>query len=168
MTLTSLSTKSLNTLVNILGFQLSWLACVVGGSVWGSITVAVFLLWHQRCLLPGEWRLMSALTGVGVLMDTLLYHQGVLGFPGHDGVLIPVWLMLLWLAFSATLLHSLQVMFVRPWLIGLMSAVAAPVSYYAGSQLGAVTFSEYGLWIIGLSWGVLMLCSALVFRYTGR
>ena len=168
MTLTSLSPKNLNTLANILGFQLSWLACVVGGSVWGLVTVAAFLLWHQRCLLPGEWRLMGALTGVGVLMDTLLYHLGVLQFPGYEGGLIPIWLMLLWLAFTATLLHSLQVMFVRPWLIGLVAAVSAPLSYYAGSRLGAVDLSEYGVWIIGLSWGLLMLCAALVYRYKAR
>ncbi len=168
MTLKSLSSESLLTLANIIGFQLSWLACVIGGSVWGAVTVALFLLWHLRCLLPGEWRLMTVLTGVGVLMDTLLYHLGVLQFPGYEGGLIPIWLMLLWLAFTATLLHSLQVMFVRPWLIGLVAAVSAPLSYYAGSRLGAVDLSEYGVWIIGLSWGLLMLCAALLYRYKAR
>lgn len=159
---------NLKIIVNVIGFQLSWLACVVGGALPGGMAVGAFLIWHVRCLHPGEGRLMLAVTLAGLLMDTLLYHLGIFQFPGHDGALIPAWLMLLWLAFTATLLHSLRVMFVRPWLIGLVSAVAAPLSYYAGSRLGAVDLSEYGVWIIGLSWGLLMLCAALLYRYKVR
>jgi len=144
------------TLINALGFQACWFSCVLGGSLWGLIAVLLFLSVHLRLAKQKEWWLIAAIVVIGSSADTVFYHLGWLGFPGHEGNIIPAWLFLLWVAFSATLLHSLSFFFQRPLWIAGVSALAAPVSYFAGSSLGALSVSGTGLVAIALFWAGLM------------
>ncbi len=153
-----------NNLLNLLGFQLCWFACVVGGDVWAAGAVGLFLLWHLRITDRQEWWLIAGLGFAGVALDTLWYQLGLMRFPDTVTVLIPLWLMLLWLAFAATLRHSLGYLFQRPMLLGVVSLIAAPFSYFAGSKLGAIELSSLTLVVIGISWGVLMVISSLLYR----
>ncbi|MEK9713337.1 MAG: DUF2878 domain-containing protein [Thalassolituus sp.] len=156
-------------LINALAFQACWFACVIGGNLWGAITVGLFFAWHQRVSSRFEWLLIVVIAGAGSALDTLWYQLGLIGFPDYELVVIPVWLFLLWLAFAATLLHSLDYLFSRPIFIALASAIAAPISYYAGHRLGALETDTQGLLTIALSWAVLMGVAALISqRLSGR
>lgn len=146
----------LNKVINAIAFQLCWFACVLGGSLWAIGAVAIFLAWHSQVIKPNEWRFIIAGTIAGFSVDSLWYALGLIQFPNYDLAVIPVWLMLLWLAFNCTLQHSLLTLFERPWLIALLSAIAAPFSYYAGSVMGAIELSSYGLLFVSLGWGALM------------
>jgi len=156
-------------ILNAVAFQACWFACVIGGSLWGAIAVGLFFAWHQRISSRFEWLFIIAIAGIGSALDTLWYQLGLIGFPAYELAVIPVWLFLLWLAFAATLLHSLNYLFSRPLFITLASAVAAPGSYYAGQRLGALETNTYGLMTISVSWAVLMGIAALISqRYSDR
>jgi len=152
-------------LINAAGFQVCWFACVLGGSLWALPAVILFMSWHQQIADRREWLLIATLTAAGTLADTLWYQIGILSFPDYDLPVIPAWLALLWLAFSATLLHSLYIFFSKAWLIAPLSAVAAPFSYYAGQRFGAIDISDGGLFIVAASWGTLMLLFSIAYHY---
>ena len=157
----------LNKIVNAVAFQLCWFACVLGGSLWAAGAVALFLMWHSQVIKIHEWRFIIAGTVAGFSIDSLWYSLGFIQFPNYNLAVIPAWLMLLWLAFNCTLQHSLLTFFQRPWLIALLSAIAAPFSYYAGSVMGAIALSPIGLIAVGLGWGILMGCLSWIFnKYT--
>lgn len=157
----------LNKIVNAVAFQLCWFACVLGGSLWAAGAVALFLMWHSQVVKIHEWRFIIAGTVAGFSIDSLWYSLGFIQFPNYNLAVIPAWLMLLWLAFNCTLQHSLLTFFQRPWLIALLSAIAAPFSYYAGSVMGAIELSPFGLIAVGLGWGILMGCLSWIFnKYT--
>lgn len=157
----------LNKIVNAVAFQLCWFACVLGGSLWAAGAVALFLMWHSQIVKTHEWRFIIAGTVAGFSIDSLWYSLGFIQFPNYNLAVIPAWLMLLWLAFNCTLQHSLLTFFQRPWLIALLSAIAAPFSYYAGSVMGAIELSPFGLIAVGLGWGILMGCLSWIFnKYT--
>jgi hypothetical protein len=157
----------LNKIVNAVAFQLCWFACVLGGSLWAAGAVALFLMWHSQIVKTHEWRFIIAGTVAGFSIDSLWYSLGFIQFPNYNLAVIPAWLMLLWLAFNCTLQHSLLTLFQRPWLIALLSAIAAPFSYYAGSVMGAIELSPFGLIAVGLGWGILMGGLSWIFnKYT--
>ena len=157
----------LNKIVNAVAFQLCWFACVLGGSLWAAGAVALFLMWHSQVVKIHEWWFIIAGTVAGFSIDSLWYSLGFIQFPNYNLAVIPAWLMLLWLAFNCTLQHSLLTFFQRPWLIALLSAIAAPFSYYAGSVMGAIELSPFGLIAVGLGWGILMGCLSWIFnKYT--
>ena len=95
--------------------------------------------------------------GVGVAADALLSTLGVYQFAG--GVLVPLWLCCLWLAFAAALGRSLAWLAARPALAALAGAVAFPLNYWAGQRLGAVEFGYAlvpTLALLALTWGLLL------------
>lgn len=151
-------------IANLVGFQCCWAACVVGGSVWASLMVPLFYMWHWHQRHTNELVLIAAIVLFGTLHDSLLQRLGLFAFPEHSSALIPVWLILLWSAFAATLLHSLSWLLKRPWLAALFGGLGAPWSYYAGSLLNSIELTQPALAVIALSWAVLLGTVSLVAR----
>ncbi|MDE1165057.1 MAG: DUF2878 domain-containing protein [Pseudomonas sp.] len=143
-------------LANALLFQAGWFACVIGGdSAWLLLALAVLALhvaWH------GEARLLIEAFGLGVLLDSALMWAGVYDFR-PSGMVIPLWLALLWPLFASTLRHCLAWTAEPAWLAAALGAVGGPLSYYAGSQWAGVAF-PYGLWPtmfgLGLLWAMIL------------
>lgn len=150
----------LRNLGNALLFQLGWFTAVLGGdSRWLLVVVAILAL-HLLCAphWREEARLLIRVLLLGTVVDTLLRQGGILAFK-EPAVLIPLWLMLLWLLLATTLRHCLA-WTARPWWrASLLGALAGPMAYYAGAQLAGVTF-PLGLWpamgLIGLLWAALL------------
>lgn len=77
---------------------------------------------------------------VGCSADYLLTHFGIFTF--EQSLLIPEWLILLWLHFAVTLNHGLG--WIATFSIpvrSLFGAVFGTLSYYAGAKMGAVVLS---------------------------
>lgn len=153
--------------LNFVGYQASWFACVIGENTWAIPVVAVFLLWHTQVARQGEWALIGLVALGGILLDNLWFNLGFTAypaslnsFPADAYPFIPLWLVLLWVAFSATLLHAMHYFFKRPLLISSIAAFAAPLSYFAGTKLDALTMTQTGYITLGLGWGVLMYLAA--------
>ncbi len=132
-------------LLNVLGFQVGWFACVLGaarGRPWlGPLVALPILLLHLRSAArPGREALLLAAAGLlGLVLDSALVLAGRLSFA--QGVLVaglaPDWMVTLWVLFATTLNVSLR------WLRGLLplaallGAVGGPLAYLAGVRLGA-------------------------------
>lgn len=149
---------NLQLLINAVGFQCCWAACVIGGNAWAIVIVPLFFMWHWTQLKPNEIKLIAIVTLFGVLYDSTLLKLGLFNFPEYTGFIIPLWLIFLWATFAATLLHSMAWLLTKPWLATLLGAIAAPWSYYAGSLLKSIELTSPVLIIIALVWGALLAC----------
>ena len=126
-------------LFNALAFQGGWFACVIGGTAWALAAAAIFLPIHLAlCGTPRrEAALMLICASLGVTLDLTWQNAGLLSFGGAAIGPLPVWLLMLWLLFAATLGQSLSWLQGRLRLAALLGAVFGPASYCAGLALGA-------------------------------
>ncbi|RAH36884.1 MULTISPECIES: DUF2878 domain-containing protein [unclassified Halomonas] len=154
-------------LANLAGFQLGWLACVLGGSLVGGIVaggvIAAHLRWQAR---PGEWRWLAGFAGLGLVIDGGLAMAGGFRFPPETFLIgplpawtgpLPLWLWLLWPLFATLLHHSLAWLWRHPWLAAAGGATSGPLSYYAGAELAGVTLAPWLLAAEALCWAMLCL-----------
>ncbi|RIK67446.1 MAG: DUF2878 domain-containing protein [Planctomycetota bacterium] len=153
--------------INIVAFHVFWFACVLGGA-WNrgwyapaalAAIVAVHLL-HARDK-NREFELLVACGAFGTAADTLLMYAGMIAFPAGSWVpwLCPFWMTALWIGFATLLNVSLAWLRGRFLLAAFLGFFAGPLSYYAGSRLGALSLSEgaaVSLAVIAVEWAVAM------------
>ena len=126
--------------INLAGFQLAWWSAILLTHY--SLPVLVILLgghllFHRHPLNEFFVLLLCGFTGFGV--DLLLTVSGVFTFA--PAVFPPLWLLLLWFCFSATLKQSLHFFYGR-WLVAsVCGGVSASLTYLAAAKLGAVTIT---------------------------
>jgi len=165
--------------LNYLFFQAGWFACVWGagqGMVWlGPVFVTIVMAFQAGILTKMSQRevvfILLAVV-VGLSLDTGMILAGVYT-PVRKLVpwpFAPVWIVALWVLFTASFRLSLQQLHGRPLLACLLGAVAAPLSYAAGGRMGAASMhpsflKSYGTF--GIVWGLAVpalfaLSSALV------
>lgn len=158
-------------LLNALGFNAGWLACVVGGNAWALLAAALLLPLHFHWASRDrrEWLLATAFALVGLCMDLGWQAAGLLQFTGAGPAGIPPWLAVLWLLFSVTLFHSLAWLQQRLLLAAMLGALSGPLSYIAGIRLGAASSQlsslEIALWMAP-AWALLL--PALLWVARGR
>ena len=123
------------------------------------------LLAVHLALRPGERRRVAstalAAVAYGFLTDSALASAGLADFAGSRHF-SPAWMVALWAAFGASLTASLAgVAGRRPFVAGLLAALAGPLSYRAGAGLGALAFpggtapalaAVAVQWAIGVPW----------------
>ena len=143
---------------NALWFQGLWFCAVLGRDWLLPLTVVLlalhlFLVGDKR----RELRRFACVGGLGIAVDAVLSGAGIYQFAG--GVLVPVWLVCLWLGFSAALSRSLVYFSDKLPLAAVAGGLVFPVNYWAGERLGAVEFSlrlPATLLIIALTWAVML------------
>jgi hypothetical protein len=158
-------------LLNFALFQLVWFAAVKGaasGAMWlGPAAVVGFLALHLALVPAGAERgrelgYVLAVGLVGSLADSILHVLGATAYPtSHEAwpfLVVPPWIVSLWLAFAMLPRFSLAWLAGRPALGFLLGALGGPLSYLAGTRLGAVGVGESAL----LTWGALAVEYALV------
>ncbi len=151
-------------LINYLGFQAGWFACILGaaagypwlGAVVVTAIVAAHLAWNARRV--SESLLIGLAAALGYIADSVLALGGCLQFEPQTllGAPSPIWMVALWANFAATLRWSLA------WLDGryaagaLLGALGGPLAYYAGARLGAVSFENpaAGLIAVAAEWAI--------------
>lgn len=154
-----------NIWVNLCGFQLAWWLAVV----WGSVTwpvllllVALHLFFHTKPIT--EAKLISAAACLGFTLDSLLMYLGVFVF-SPESFLPPLWLAILWCCFAATLNQGLSWFSNKLLAAAVIGAIAGPLSYLAGEQLGAVSFGQplwLTLWLLVVTWALLFPALVLI------
>jgi hypothetical protein len=151
-------------LINIIGFNLSWFGLVLLGNDFIPVTLCwlIYHLYQGQRSGNKQWRteivLISLVTATGILVDSVLTLSGIFQFPEHH--IIPLWLVMLWASFAATIAHSLQFLAKSKRLQLLIGFVFPPFSYLAGASFLAVEL-PYGPYItyfvLAPIWSVLML-----------
>jgi Protein of unknown function (DUF2878) len=151
--------------INFIGFQLGWLACVLGGAngrPWLGVVLAVpILAWHfnKADSARKETYLLLAVAVIGGTFDQLLLTMEMVAYPAADwpSRLLPIWMCMLWVLFASTLNVSLRWMRGRLLVGSASGLLGGPVAYYAASRLGAVQLLHDGtLLIIGIAWAFWM------------
>lgn len=151
---------------NAVVFNLLWAVTIIGAAnfmPWlGVAAAAAMLAGHLWIMTNGhrELRLVLLTTAIGFGADSVFAATGVLQYSSGlmTSWLAPVWILSLWVAFATTLNVSFRWLQSRPGLAMLLGAVSGPMSYYAGSRMGAVVMPDPALALISLSvaWAILM------------
>ena len=163
---------------NVALMQAGWFACVLGaahGLPWlGTGAAVAIVAWHAaRARRPAaELKLVALVVLAGGAYDSALTATGWVAFPNGQFVswLAPHWIFALWALFATGLNVSLAWLKGRWWLAAAIGAVASPLSYWAGVQLGAATFIDPPrmLAALALGWAVILpAILRLARRYDG-
>jgi len=150
-------------LINSLMFQAIWLLCIFGGDSWAMAGVLILAAWLWFRRLPGELHQIAAFSVCGIVLDSVWMLAGLMVFQDTlwpDAPLIPLWLMILWISFAATLRHSMFFIIGRPGLAALFGVLAVPLSYTAGAHLANVSINNVTLVAVGASWAGLLAIAA--------
>lgn len=148
--------------MNIVIYQGIWFLAVLGRETWQPWLLLPLALHLLLCRDRGrELAVILACSTVGVLVDSSLALAGVYEFrPPAELLPIPLWLVAIWLGFTATLRHALSWFVARAPLFLAAGVVGAPLSYIAAARLGAVNlplgYLTSGL-IIAAVWIPIML-----------
>jgi hypothetical protein len=151
-------------LANIIAFYLGWFACVLGAArhlPWLGTAVALLIialhLWRAAQPIR-EMRLILLSGALGLGLDSLPVALGLVDYPSGTVIanLAPYWIVAMWMLFATTLNSSLRWLQGRPALAALLGAVAGPLAYYGGAQLGGIAFLEFlpGLLLLALLWSL--------------
>lgn len=139
--------KSLRFWLLNLGFDLWWTL-----AVWGQESAELLLVVGALLMLfftpPArrKWVIVACL--LGVAMDSLWSASGLFAFSDVSGV--PLWMMALWLSFSAWWLWLCsQISLSWAWMIPL-GAVSGPLAYYLGMRFDAMQPVASPLWVFSL------------------
>ena len=148
--------------INAIGFQLGWLACIasvrydqeISALIFSSVLVGLHFLYSPTPL--RDLKLSLIVFVLGVLVDSSLQYFSVISFYGWAlGPLSPFWLWMVWAMFALTLNYSLAFLQNRHWLVtSIAGLVFGPLSYIAGTKLGAASFNNTPIHmvILGIIW----------------
>jgi hypothetical protein len=163
--------------INMLFYQLTWIAAVAGagrGLWWpGPLLLLIFAMWQLRV---SSWRradevLMLLLATTGLVVDSTFIQCSMVSFsaPWPWAGLAPAWMLALWVSLALTLNHSLAFLQSRLWLAALLGGGGAPLAYWAASHAWhALTFvvdAPLALLVIAILWAVL---TPLLVRLAGQ
>jgi len=153
-------------LVNFIGFQVGWFACVLGAAkdkeLLGMIIALGVIICHVATQGDSrkELKLVLIASAIGLIWETWVLNLDILRYPSHPEALFwpPTWLIMMWALFATTINLSMAWLKGRWVLSVLMGAVFGPLAFIGGERLGAVVFLDSTLSIITLSvgWGLLM------------
>jgi hypothetical protein len=151
-------------------FQGFWLAAVWGaadGHVWAGPAALVGLVAIHLRLVPrgereAELRYLLVVGVLGTLLDTGLHAIGATAYPTSTAawpyLVVPPWIVALWIGFATMPRFSLGWLAGRPWLAALLGAVGGPLTFLGGTRFDAVAVGDGAL----LTYGALTLEYALV------
>jgi len=150
---------------NFIAFQLVWLIAVLTAAkdtslyALAAITLfAVLQLTCSHCRLADSKLIITGIV-VGMLLDTVWLNLGWITYAADlETGLPPLWIAALWANFMLTLNHSLSWLQNRRVLLIVFTLFAAPLSYYAGAKVGAVTLVEVvpAVIALALSWSLVV------------
>ncbi|MEM9385504.1 MAG: DUF2878 domain-containing protein [Pseudomonadota bacterium] len=162
----SASPSTVHVLANVVAFQAAWAAAIVGAAnanPWLGVGAGAAVLAGHLWTVPNRRHelylaLLTAL--IGVAADSLFAATGLLEYGSGQAAswLAPVWIGGLWLAFATTLNVAFRWLQHRWVLATVLGAVCGPLSYLGASTIGAVSFTNTTLALIGLSvtWALLL------------
>ncbi|MFW1677127.1 DUF2878 domain-containing protein [Pontibacter sp. JAM-7] len=162
---------SKNIWINLIGFQLAWWLCVLLGNtavLWVLVLLVLHIQFHPQPVLEIRIILLSA--GCGIIVDSLLTLVGVFQFTDADWIL-PLWLVVLWLAFCTTLRQGLSWFQRHYWLASGLGGGSAALTYLGAARLGAVQLGlpEWQVFILlVLIWSALFPLLLWISQFTER
>lgn len=153
-------------LVNFIGFQIGWFACVLGAAndkeLLGMIIALGIVIYHVVAQADpiNELKLVLVAVVIGLFWETWVLSFSILRYPSHPEALFwaPTWLIMMWALFATTINLSMGWLKGRWVLAVLMGAIFGPLAFVAGEKLGAVVFLDLilSMIVLAIGWGLLM------------
>ena len=156
------SKNKINKLVNIIGFQSCWWACVLGSSFnWaylGPFMMFLFLILHFyiHSFSLNELKIVIIVGIIGTIIDSSFQVTGIIEYKDSlSSFLPPLWIISMWVGFAATINHSMD------WLknnilVGFAAGlVFGPLSYITGEKFSVINFnysSVNPILILAIAW----------------
>jgi len=144
--------------LNIIVFNLLWVGLVLGRESLIHLTLPILLIYLACLLRIGDLKVHQILlpAAIGITIDSSLTFFGIFIFP-DSSLIIPFWLIVLWINFSTTITLSLSFIGKNKLVAFGLGATALPFNYTVGERLGAVTFGEsylFSILVLVLVWSV--------------
>ena len=144
--------------LNIFVFNLLWVGLVLGRDSLIHLTLPSLLIYLACLLRIGDLKVHQILlpAAIGITIDSSLTFFGIFIF-ADSSLIIPFWLIVLWINFSTTITLSLSFIGKNRLVAFGLGATALPFNYTVGERLGAVTFGEpylFSILILALVWSV--------------
>ncbi len=160
---------------NVIFLNLLWFASVLGaanGMVWPAGIALLVLLgfnYFYAGITQLDYKIIALSVTAGLIIDGLMMHQGwvIYAYNQPDlGWLPPLWILMLWVGFGASVRIGMQWLLNHPLFGGFLMMVGAPLSYVSAGKLGAAHMPDIGfaLIFIGLSWLVYFLLVLLLMQ----
>lgn len=159
-------------LINLVLFKAGWLACVMLAAAnrpaLATLAVAAVVVIHLlRVAVPvKEALILLAAALLGLAWESFLLSTGLLQYPesSQSGAWAPHWIVAMWVLFATTINHGLAWV-KRNWMLCAgMGLIGGPLAFWAGSRMGAVSFSDpvIALLAVGAGWSLLLPMLALI------
>ncbi len=150
-------------LINITLLNMLWFASILGAAnqmLWPAMLMLLLLLmvtFIYQGINKTDLKILALSLICGLLIDGFLAFQGIVTY-GHTlhsiNFLPPIWIMLLWIGFAATVRVGMQWLLNNPVIGGAFMLIGAPLSYFSAAKLDAVIIND--LWqamsFIGITW----------------
>lgn len=144
-------------LINGFLFQIVWFCCVLGQNLLAVPAVCLFVIIHFKYFAKvNEWQLLIIVPSLGMALDYVLQSVGVFTTYAEP---LPLWLLALWIAFSLTLCHSLQLLAKNYVIASVAGAIGGAMSYIGACKLGVADLllrTEQAALIFAVEWAILM------------
>ncbi len=164
---------------NFAGLQITWAACAYGAThdnvnlglyVGLGYVLLHFLLSKFRLR---DLKVMLTIGVIGILIDSMISKLNFIAFtkPLENSILLPAWLIALWLVFALMLPYSLYWLRKNLAIAAIAGAIGGCFSYVLGHKLGALNLSE-PLWLSSMVyfvfWGSFFPLALLITRFFTR
>lgn len=155
----------MNNIINFIAFQVIWLIAVIGAAnefIWPTIiAVFGFVIWQlsPKRRHPNDIRFVIYAIIFGLILDSIWQMSGLIKFKLALPYIAPVWILLLWVTFALTFNHSLTWLKKNAYFPIIFGLIGAPLSYYAGTRLQAISYPEGALFIsilLSASWALVI------------
>jgi len=149
-------------LINIIGFQVGWFACVLSATNhypwWGVLVSSIIMVLHiaRSNDSKAETRLIIAAMLIGLLFDSIPLALGWINFSQMSfwaDYLPPVWMICLWGLLATTINTGLSWLKNKIWLAAIIGGLSGPISYWGGSRLGGLQILNINAALVYLTLG---------------
>lgn len=127
-------------------YYIGWFGCVYlgkyGFSKWSFFfplfLVTLLLVWRKLSLRVTGLLILVAV--LGMTFDAVMTAKGWIVFVDPDYVILPYWLISIWLLFLFVIPIMVPLFYSRLWLAAVLGAVFGPLSYASGNAMGVLSF----------------------------
>jgi hypothetical protein len=170
-----LKSAGANYIFQIIAYYIAWFVCITfaahHNNFAATLTVAVIIvlqiIWQfYRKDTRYLFIFTVCLTLVGCVIDTELVRLNIIRFNANPFVnFTPPWMIAIWVCFAIVVFSALKKYMRHYFVLGILSFILFPLSYYLGAKLGAASFpnGEIKIIYLGIIWAFLFPLYSLLF-----
>ena len=168
------------TILNSLSFQVMWFATIYLASkklallaFIPTISLSSYYVFQTHPKLSHKDRGLWALIGLGLgfISELFFWYLDLFTAIEEPLILIPLWLLGLWVTLFIMLPIELSALIKRPILAAGLAFISAPFSYISGAKLGAMIMNKDLITtslVIGFVWAGAFYVAAKIFQHQLR